>query len=140
MSGFSTCDDDKDSEQCRKAKDEQEKRAAVCAADFAQFAAASGLEAAGVGAKDLKALWKLSRSPATWGNGAVVRSVTVNFSLLPGGAALSASLGAEGGTPNPFYGRDSQIYTFASGLLVLGSGLKLGEAINSCRSAAEGKP
>jgi hypothetical protein len=106
-----------------------------------QAALSTFTSVAQVGAlKYAKNLWSLARSEAAWANPAVTNSATANFSLVPATTAMGLDMGRRGGTANPFDGNAAVAYEFFSGLPVVGAGLKLGEAINSCMTAASGSP
>ena len=107
--------------------------AAVCQADLRQTGVAFTSSALGLGAfRYLQGLKALSTGSAqAWGNAAVVGQVTKNAALLP--AFMAAGTAAKsGGTANPFEGNYATAYSLAKSVPVLGVGLELGEAMNSC--------
>jgi len=64
---------------------------------------------------------------------AIAPRLAANAMFAPSAEALNYVLGDKGGTPNPFIGPAATAYDIAKVVPVLGMGLHLGEAINSCR-------
>ena len=83
-------------------------------------------------AKNFRAL---ATTEAAWSDQKVVSSFVRNATLLPGVTALkmgALAQDADAGTHVPLPGRYGQLYRLAKSTPVLGVGLELGEAINSC--------
>jgi hypothetical protein len=140
--GLSGCEkkEGEEREKCEEeAKKAQEARVAACVADAKQAILSTATSVLAIGAyRYVRALGSLTTAPAAWNNPAVTNSAVANFSLLPPAAAMEVEFNRQGGTPNPFEGNAAVAYQFFSALPVVGPGLKLGEAINSCRAAATG--
>ena len=107
-----------------------------CAADLGQVGWGLVNSAIGIGvlkvAKNFRALATVEKA---WNDRKTVSSFVRNATLLPGATALKTDALARlatAGTHVPLPGRYGQAYSFAKSVPVLGTGLELGEAINSC--------
>ncbi|MDB4884655.1 MAG: RhsA [Gemmatimonadetes bacterium] len=100
-----------------------------CQADLAQFSLNFLGNAAGISAlKYAAATLRFFRT------GAAAEQAAFQMATVPGMTGLSLGVGKMAGTPNPFgSGTYANIYTVVGMIPVIGPGLKLGEAINSCR-------
>jgi hypothetical protein len=81
-----------------------------------------------------RSMWSLATSPGPWadlGFRTTTRAATL-FTVAPVGALASGEFERRGGTSNPFQGPEATVYRLLSASPWLGTGLKLGEAINSC--------
>lgn len=77
-------------------------------------------------------LMTLSLSGEAWNDARLTASFARNAALLPPLAAVQVA-GGSGGTPNPLEGEHGAfLYEFLRAAPVVGAGIELGEAIDSC--------
>ena len=109
-------------------------RNTVCMHDAAQVVTSLGFDYVGLGAWDAVGNFsRLLRSGGNWEP--IANRAAASFSLAPGTEALRDQWNDRHGAPVPLTGGWGTAYYAGGFVPVLGSGLALGEAINSCGAA-----
>jgi len=105
----------------------------MCRADARQLGLALAQNALGIGAIGFaKGLYVLATTESAWASAQVTTNFAMNAALLPPMMATRAAAARAGGTPNPFDGIGGFVYSLTKMVPIVGAGMELGEAINSC--------